>query len=423
LLGNVTSFAAEALRETRRQLKPTVRRVTKEAGNMSKLNLSLPLLPESIAVGLPEDLLHYMVELKFLLLFFKKPLCVFVNSGFQYLDENTIDDIRNNKKVQTSVWGDLDEASSLKNIEVVLTEEWQEIMSYCVPHYYKINLVVDNQVEEHRGDYVFENSGISTQGILENFEQVYDEQGRTEDIELMLDDLLREYAIRMNTRMLIDILELCCEYRIPMIWGDPADTVAVSRYCKYLLDRYSQSNGDETVTAFLRTIKGDQLLRSIFELGIANIATVPINNLVAFREKNNDLLENFLVSYRGFLTELQSDPANYRKLTLSRTQKIVEELNTINNELLVLRKSEKFKWLENMSEGIFESAKSGSIIALWNLLASPILLAGELGKKLLSVANLGFKNLRDRKQQEQAMLFKSSSGYLWKIEQEFAKTA
>lgn len=44
---------------------------------------SLALLPDSIAVSLPEDLLQYLIELKFLLLFFNKPVCIFANSGLQ----------------------------------------------------------------------------------------------------------------------------------------------------------------------------------------------------------------------------------------------------------------------------------------------------------------------------------------------------
>lgn len=161
------------------------------------------------------------------------------------------------------------------------------------------------------------------------------------------------------------------------------------------------------------------MLRSIFDLGIANIAIVPVGSIIEFRKKNKDLLAGFLTSYRSFLTELQLDPRNYRKLVKERTQKIVEELHTINMELLLLNKSHKFKWLERMSDAVFQGAKGGAIVALWNLLASPLLMVGELGHSLLSVAGLGLKDLKEAKQLEQALIFKGSSGYLWKIKEEF----
>lgn len=389
---------------------------------MNTPNLSLPLLPESIAVGLSEDLLQYFIELKFLLLFFNKPLCIFVNQGLQFLSETTIDDVRRGKETKTSIWedeslfGERGRTGSLKNLEVILTEEWEEIMSHCIPQYFNVNLVVSDiaEEEEHEVDHVFESSGVST-------EQITDQLEKTPLAESEWDNLFSEYLMRMNIRMLINILELCCNYRIPMIWGDPAGVAVASRYSKYLLEKYSHSVDDEKTAVFLRTLKGDELLKSIFELGVVNASTVPISKIVEFREKNRDLLNNFLVSYRSFLTELQLDPLNYRKLVLNRTQQIVEELNTINKELLLLRRSSKYKWLENISEAIFEGAKSGALVALWSLLASPLLLAGELGKSLLSVANLEVKDLKDRKQQEQALIFRSSCGYLWKAEKELSK--
>lgn len=390
---------------------------------MKTSNFSLPLLPESIAVGLSEDMLQYFIELKFLLLFFNKPVCVFANQGFQFLDKTAIDDLRKGRKTKTSVWedeatwGERGRSGTLTNLDTLRTDEWDEVMAHCVPQYFTLNFFASDEPaeDEDKADYVFSSSNKSAQDVIE-------ELAEPNLTEKEWENLFAQYLIRMNTRILIDVLELCCKNRIPMIWGDPGGVIVSSHYSKYLLDKYSQDTEDDKTAAFLRTLKGDELLRSIFELGVINVATVPVHKITEFKKNNGDLLENFLVSYRSFLTELQLDPLNHRKLVLSRTQKITEELNAINNELLILRKSSKYKWLENMSEAVFESAKSGALIALWNLLASPALLVGELGKGLLSAANFGFKDLHDKKQQEQAFIFRSSSGYLWKAGKEFSKS-
>ena len=377
---------------------------------MNKSKYTLPYLPDSIAVGLTEDLLQYLIELKFLLLFFRKPHCIFANAGLQFLSGSAADDLRSNKKIRTVPWEEEEEegivSSELQNIDVILTEEWEETLSHCSPHYHEINLEVSDSEIEYESDHIFDPGDfIPTETEDDNSESE-----------------LVAHLLRANMAVMIDTLEMCCNERIPMIWGDPADTVAATIFSKHLLDKYaknSQGPEAERMSAIIRTIKGDDLLRSIFELEIVNLATAPIHKVIEFRKKNQDLLNSFLIGYRAFLTELQSDPLNYRKLVLGRTQKIVEDMNNINMELLALRKSEKYKWLERMSEDVFEGAKKGAIVAVWNLLASPILLAGEIGKSLLSAANFGLKDLKDRKQQEQALIFKSSSGYLWKAAKQF----
>ncbi|MBE7436035.1 MAG: hypothetical protein HS100_19115 [Anaerolineales bacterium] len=390
---------------------------------MDNSKFTLPLLPNSIAVGLSEDLLQYLIELKFLLLFFDKPHCIFANAGLQFLSENVFDDIRNGKTPKTSPWEEDDDipSSSLKNVDIVLTDEWQETLSHCQPRYHEINLTITNE-KDVEGEKVYTDEIIDSMRLFEKKETSYfseNSEPSEEDIEKML----TEWAIRTNMQVMIDTLEMCCNEKIPMIWGSVADTVSASLYTKHLLTQYSKSietnSEDEKTASFLRTLKGDDLLKSIFELGVVNLATVPVDRIIDFRKKNQDLLVGFLSSYRGFLTELQSEPLNYRKIVLARTQKITDELNTINMEILTQRKSEKYKWVERLSDGVYEGAKNGAMIALWNFLASPLLMTGQIGISLLSAANFKIKDMKDRRQLENALIFKSSSGYLWKAMEEF----
>lgn len=363
----------------------------------------IALLPDSIAVALQENLLQYFAELKFLLLFFDEPWCILVNSSFQYLNRENIDDIANGRSTRTSALGD--GGSGLHHLDIVVTDDWHELMQHCRPWYYEVEMRVTDSIPPH-----------PEEGLLQRFElrRSSDNPPSAEDSDEAMMLRLGQSAVREATRILVDVLDMCCEENIPMVWGDVVEVEIAAAYAAHLLEKQQAEPYEEEHASRFRLMQGDQLLREILELKVVNISTVPVYKIIEFRKSNRDLLNSFLVDYRSFLAELESEPLKYRKLVLSKGQKVAESLARINQELLLLRTTKRYGWLNRMSEGFFDAARRGEYTAAWNLLSSPLLLVGGVGEALLSLAAKGTADLLDLEQKEKAMLLKSSSGYLWK---------
>lgn len=93
------------------------------------------------------------------------------------------------------------------------------------------------------------------------------------------------------------------------------------------------------------------------------------------------------------------------------------EMNILKNELLLLRRNNQYQWLDRISAETYNRARAGATAAIWSLLVSPLMLAGELGEVLIKAANKMTGALSE-KEKEEALLFRSSSGYLWKAHEE-----
>jgi hypothetical protein len=119
------------------------------------------------------------------------------------------------------------------------------------------------------------------------------------------------------------------------------------------------------------------------------------------------------------LVEVQNEPTKVDKIARGHIQDIVEEMNTIRQELLLLRQEKKYNWLRRISESAYDGAKIGALAAIWSLLLNPTLLAGALGETLLKAATRHGQDVVSNKEKENALLFRSSSGYLWKAHKEF----
>jgi len=78
-------------------------------------------------------------------------------------------------------------------------------------------------------------------------------------------------------------------------------------------------------------------------------------------------LTNFLTTYRGFLAEVQANPADIDSLVELHTQRIVESLNAINNEIALRRKKRGYEFMRGLAgDNFFEAAMN---CAPWGLLS------------------------------------------------------
>lgn len=79
---------------------------------------TIPFLPKSIAVGLQDNLVQYINELKFLLLFFDKPLAIFSNDALCFIDnELSLLKQKNKynwlKKISSRAYGEIKESKKM----------------------------------------------------------------------------------------------------------------------------------------------------------------------------------------------------------------------------------------------------------------------------------------------------------------------
>jgi hypothetical protein len=380
---------------------------------MRTKNTTIPWLPKSIAVGLQDDLVQYVIELKFLLLFFDKPLAIMSNTGFNFVSPESVEAVKRGQTPRVSAFDEI----NLLHLEILGTDEWEELMSLCEPIYTETNVTVTNnpppdgfQKNFKKVDEVF--SFISPLGNLSTKELFGKSKKGT-------DKLFREYFTRIEMSRLIDILQLCQKRRIPMVWGVTSDIVIADLFTKYLIKKHVKEETEDNIQVLLRLLKSSKLLQDVFHLDIVNLATAPVSSIIKFKKSNSDLLQNFLVKYRKFLVEVQNEPTKVDKIARGHIQDIVEEMNTIRQELLLLRQEKKYNWLRRISESAYDGAKIGALAAIWSLLLNPTLLAGALGETLLKAATRHGQDVVSNKEKENALLFRSSSGYLWKAHKEF----
>ena len=204
-----------------------------------------------------------------------------------------------------------------------------------------------------------------------------------------------------------------------MVWGVSADLGLVNLYAEHLIDKCKQEEGDNSFRAMIRLLKGHTLLQEIFQLRITNIATVPVDKIVHFRKSNADLLASFLTEYRGFLVDILSEPEKIDLIVQKRTHAIVKEMDRLRSELLLLRNQRKYNWLRRLSKEAYDQANKKGYAAIWSLLMNPVLLVGSVGEILAKAALKLSDDLVDKRERENALLFRSSSGYLWKAHTQF----
>jgi len=389
---------------------------------------TIPLLPDTVALSLQDDFIHFVSELKFLLLFFEKPRLILHSNINGYLNPSLVHRIRtgiSDEEVD-------DVRSTIKNLDFIKYEEWDELVAVSDPSYMEISgdravnvspeyLSRARKVEEVLGAIGFSTDGFYKYAISQEIPSHFakevpllQKQGITKETTNML------FVVHIGMFRLVDILDQCSDRNIPMIWARLDDLTYCKLYGEYLLQKIAENQLPDEARAALRQIKGDQLLKQVMNLEIMNVAAVPLERILDFKESNRDLLDSFLTFYRGFLTELQADPANADATALRYGQKIASSLNVINNEMSLLSDSRRIKWMGKVSDVAAELAKKGGGVALWNFFSSPLALAasglmwlsGKLSDGALTVAQ---QDLDKRK-----VLVRSNAGYLWKARVDFS---
>lgn len=218
---------------------------------------------------------------------------------------------------------------------------------------------------------------------------------------------LGQWAVKMEITRLLGILKECKAENIPMIWATSTDLWISQEYSRYLLMKKTGATYQRSINAELRTINGFALLREIFNLNIVNIITIPPEDIIQFRNRNADLLNNFLTHYRYFLTNLQSNPQSLETILEEESNKVVRNLIEINEEINLLKRPRKYKWLEKISKNAYESSKDQTPIAKW----------GALGSILFQ--SLVSNSKSDNTDEYSELLLRNSSGYIWKISEQF----
>lgn len=377
----------------------------------------IPSRPDSIAIGLQTNLIEFANSLKFQLLFFDKPHAILSTTGMDYIDEEAVHAARTGKPYRTSIWED---EENLVGKEILATDEWLELMSHCEQWGGTINLVTDNSAEETRDSDI--DAFLEFLNIKEppRYEGGVDEGKNGDDITPEeADEIKRQLgyaAMRWQVIRLTHVLKHCYEKRISMVWGDEID-VSISRmYVDSLLQQY-ESSEDERLLADIRRLHGSRLLKRIRGWNILNLASVPVEQVVNFRKANHDLLDNFLSLYREFLLEIEDNP-NRKRLNLAVNHwdgRLHEQLKNLNQELLNLRRPEKFQWLKKALEGQYESSKKGRLSSIWSFFGTP---------GLISALLAGYDNLTGSTQsiqQRNKLIRQSSMGYLWKAKKELSR--
>ena len=119
----------------------------------------IPLLPDRLLVGLQEDSLHFMNELKFLLLFFPKPQLMLARYDGIYLDEEAFENLQLGRPARTSIWHGMTDKEGIKHAANFEHEEWPDIFKNCEPIFQTLNLEeTDNK--NHRDNVVYTGGSI-----------------------------------------------------------------------------------------------------------------------------------------------------------------------------------------------------------------------------------------------------------------------
>lgn len=382
------------------------------------LDPTIPLLPNSIAASLQENLLDYLVELKFLLLFFEKPHAILSTTGCDFINAEVIEDVKKGKNPQTSAFKE----RNLTPIRLLATDEWAETLSHCECHEYdyKVSRKTEHLVDQSHTNEVERILRITrgpglTGKQVERLFLASDKLTPDEQLEL-----LGQWAIRLELNRLLGVLELSRDHKIPMIWSHINELGVSSLYARYLL--LSLKSDDQgalksSLKVALRMVEGGKLLRQILQLQVLNIAAVPVASVVEFRKKNRDLLENFLTKYRDFLSEVQVHPNDVDVLLEQHTQQLVSGLQEINSEIALRRRKRGYEFLRRLGgDNFFEAAGKCLPWASFSFLFAPWLAPVIAGAKGIGSALTG--QLLTEREAQLELLYRNSSGYLWKAAHE-----
>jgi len=360
---------------------------------------TIPALPNSIAVSLQPNLLDYLVELKFLLLFFERPYAVLSTSGFDFINPGTVEEVKKGNTPRTNLFDE----QNLRPLGLLATEEWAETLAQCESH--EFNMVVRddsahvvNDAVTTEVDHIFEVTkkglGLSSSDVDLLFVSGDERLDKTQR-----NAIERQVFLRLELSRFLDVLALSRDHNVPMIWSHTAELVVSNIYTEYqLLSLQSNESFEKSaLRAALRMVKGGKLLREVYELQVVNLATVPVASIVDFRSKNQDLLANFLTIYRAFLAEVQANPADIDSLVEVHAQRIVEGLNAINNEIALRRKKRGYEFMRGLAgDNFFDAAMKCAPWGLLSFLLGPWM-----------------QFLRGREAQLD-LLYGNSTGYLWK---------
>ncbi len=371
---------------------------------------TIPLLPDSIAAALNPNILDFLIELKYLLLFFDRPNAILSTSGLDFINPEVIDDVKHGRKTKTNLF---DNEQNIHPLKLLSTDEWAETLAECELDSFKIE--VGSHASPFSSKEVDDIFRVTGEGIGLNGREI-------ESLFLRMDKLKKaertvvfgEFVLRLEMFRLLQILDRCDKQRIPMMWQHIAEMTTCDLYTKYLLKRQLDSTSDLSVCAAIRKVMGGRLLHEILQLNVINVATVPVQKIITFRRKNRDLLDAFLTSYRSFLADVQMDPKNVDRIVQSHTQRIVQDLNRIDNEIAILKQQRGYTWLKRMAEGTYEGAMKGTSIATWNFLAGPLAVIIMLARVLKPVGRALAAGALEHGPAQHSLLMRSSTGYLWK---------
>jgi hypothetical protein len=388
---------------------------------------TIPLLPNRIAIGLHDDLIQFLIETKFLLLFCDNPWLVFHTDFGAYLNPRIVEAVRQGHESEEVT----EVRKHLRHLDAVKSPEWDEIIRLSSPSYMQFEESVPDQDctndvadRQRRVEEVLTSVGASKPGAYEKLFSPNPENEGIADIPLLEKKGMSKKTLTflrvLHTKffLLVSILDTCAQENIPMVWTQEHNLSICEIYTKHLANKLGEDFADDDA-ATLRRLHGDALMREILNLEIVNVATVPIDRLLEFKQRYRDLLDNFLTYYRGFLASVQSKPEDVRSLTQEYGQNIVVSLREIQNEVLLLKKQQDYKWLDRISNAAFESANKGLITAAWDCLMNPLAFLVSNLPGLAKFAAKGATAAAKDLQAQRQLLVRSNSGYLWRAREEF----
>lgn len=193
------------------------------------------------------------------MLFFEKPLAILSNTGFNFISEETVESVKKGKKARTNAFENTD---VIQHLELLATEEWEELMNSCEP-LYRESILVDTPPEGEQilqVDEIFTTSGLGDFSSIQLFE-IFNNHSQ-----LNLDDDMKQmifgaYVARIEMLRLLDVLQLCQERKIPMVWGCDVDIITANTYTEFLVRKHFCAEESESIRAVMRVLKGEELLK------------------------------------------------------------------------------------------------------------------------------------------------------------------
>jgi hypothetical protein len=320
-----------------------------------------------------------------------------------------------------------DNRTKLRNLDVLLTSDWDALSQFCQFEYpdAEFNVVDNPRISDSQREIdQIQDLPMHERSIEELQEMDLDKYSVDEQ-----QKILRAMVIRWHLAVMKEMLDRSVASGHTLVWNNEQGRWLCDIYVRHLLRRLAHREEPETPytdqddPVKISHLIGTAILEDLFKCDAFNLLSVPPHKIVEFRRKYNDLLVNFQDEYWKFVLEIQDDPKNSQRHIENYATRIRTGLRALDGEISTIRRKKGYAWLRRMGDEVYSIAITGAAIAaLWNI-GSPTLLIGPVAGWLVAqFAKFGNDVISER-EQVAAALQKCSFSYVWKAERQFGHAA